>query len=165
MTTTSKPERTPRDKLLSTGDVSASLGMSSHEVRNFLARVPVAKKGKRGGNYYKLSDVNRAAASIAQVSTNEALPGTKEWHEVERIKRQVSKLDVELDNLRGKVIPRDKVRSSVTALCLEFRKHLDEMETKLPPLVAGLTPTEAQSRIADYNTAAREQLRNHEDNY
>jgi hypothetical protein len=44
-------------------------------------------------------------------------------------------------------------------------KHLDEQEAKLPPLVAGLTPTEAQPIIAQYNTKVRHALSNYAANY
>jgi len=42
---------------------------------------------------------------------------------------------------------------------MEFAKHLDEMESKLAPMVAGLTPTEAQPVIIAYNAKLRETLR------
>ena len=60
--------------------------------------------------------------------------------------------------MRGKVLDREDVRAGVMAICQEFAKHLDEQEAKLPPLVAGLTPTEAQPIIAQYNTKVRDAL-------
>jgi len=57
------------------------------------------------------------------------------------------------------------VRAGVMAICQEFAKHLDEQEAKLPPLVAGLTPTEAQPIIAQYNTKVRDALSKYAANY
>jgi len=78
---------------------------------------------------------------------------------VEKIRRQVEKLDVELDGMRGKMLDREEVKRATMALCMEFAKHLDEMESKLAPMVAGLTPTEAQPVIIAYNAKLRETLR------
>jgi hypothetical protein len=163
MTTAAKPtrKRAPaKQTLLTINDVAQKLDMSYHEARNFLVRVPVAKTGDRGAHLYALEAVTAAHKTTASQSGNEAQPGTKEWHEVEKIRRQVEKLDVELEGIRGKVLDRDEVKRETMALCMEFAKHLDEMESKLAPMVAGLTPTEAQPVIMQYNAKLRETLRN-----
>ena len=163
MTTATKPtrKRAPaKQTLLTINDVAQKLDMSYHEARNFLVRVPVAKTGDRGAHLYALEAVTAARKTSASESGNEAQPGTKEWHEVEKIRRQVEKLDVELEGIRGKVLDRDEVKRQTMALCMEFAKHLDEMESKLAPMVAGLTPTEAQPVIQQYNAKLRETLRN-----
>ena len=139
-------------------DVAQFLQVSQTEARNFLARVPVAKVGTRGAHLYKPQDVRDALEARQTEAGNQALPGTNEWHEVE-------KLDVELEGMRGKVLDREDVRAGVMAICQEFAKHLDEQEAKLPPLVAGLTPTEAQPIIAQYNTKVRDALSKYAANY
>ena len=141
-------------------DVAQFLQVSQTEARNFLARVPVAKVGTRGAHLYKPQDVRNALKARQTEAANQAMPGTKEWHEVEKIRRQVEKLDVELEGIRGKVLDRDEVKRQTIALCMEFSKHLDEMESKLAPMVAGLTPTEAQPVIQQYNAKLRETLCN-----
>ena len=146
-------------------DVAQFLQVSQTEARNFLARVPVAKVGTRGARLYRLEDITKAREANAEEAGNQALPGTKEWHEVEKIRRQIEKLDVELEGMRGKVLDREDVRAGVMAICQEFAKHLDEQEAKLPPLVAGLTPTEAQPIIAQYNTKVRDALSKYAGNY
>ena len=78
---------------------------------------------------------------------------------MEKLKRQVDKLDHELDTIKAKVIPIDEVRSQIMKLALEFRKTLDEMESKLPPMVSGMEPQDIQSIIKDYNRALRQTLR------
>jgi hypothetical protein len=164
MTKPAKPTRKKSSStppLLTIADVAQKLDMSYHEARNFLIRVPIAKTGARGAHLYTLEAVTEARKTSANESGNEAQPGTKEWHEVEKIRRQVEKLDVELDGLRGKMLDREEVRRATMALCMEFAKHLDEMESKLAPMVAGLTPTEAQPVIIAYNAKLRETLRAH----
>ena len=163
MTTATKPtrKRAPaKQTLLTINEVAQKLDMSYHEARNFLVRVPVAKTGDRGAHLYALEAVTAARKTSASESGNEAQPGTKEWHEVEKIRRQVEKLDVELEGIRGKVLDRDEVKRQTMALCMEFAKHLDEQESKMAPMVAGLTPTEAQPVIMQYNAKLRETLRN-----
>jgi len=146
-------------------DVAQFLQVSQTEARNFLARVPVAKVGTRGAHLYRPEDVRDALEARQTEAGNQALPGTKEWHEVEKIRRQVEKLDVELEGMRGKVLDREDVRAGVMAIYQEFAKHLDEQEAKLPPLVAGLTPTEAQPIIAQYNIKVRDALSKYAGNY
>jgi len=168
MTTTSNrtnAKTSKSERLLGISDVAQKLDMSYHEARNFLVRVPVASTGERGAHLYKLEDITKAREANAVEASNEAQPGTKEWHEVEKIRRQVEKLDVELEGMRGKVLDREDVRAGVMAICQEFAKHLDEQEAKLPPLVAGLTPTEAQPIIAQYNTKVRDALSRYAANY
>ena len=102
MTTTSNrtnAKTSKSEKLLGINDVAQKLDMSYHEARNFLVRVPVAKTGERGAHLYRLEDITKAREANAEEAGNQALPGTKEWHEVEKIRRQVEKLDVELEGM------------------------------------------------------------------
>ena len=54
---------------------------------------------------------------------------------------------------------------SIISTLAENLENLDEQEAKLPPLVAGLTPTEAQPIIAQYNTKVRDALSKYAANY
>jgi hypothetical protein len=153
-----KTSRPKQPKLWSTSQVAEQLQISTAQARNLLGMVPVAKRTPRGDKFYKIEDVKTALTNTRQ-SGNHAEEGSREWYEVEKLKRQVDKLDHELDTIKAKVIPIDEVRAQVMKLALEFRKTLDEMESKLPPMVSGMEPQDIQSIIKDYNRALRQTLR------
>ena len=148
-TTKKAKPRIPKG-LWSTSEVCEQLHFSMAQARNILAMVPAVKQTPRGDKYYEPEKVKEALAKIRNTS-NHADEGSREWYEVEKLKRQVDKLDHELDKLKSKVIPIDEVREGVMKLAMEFRKHLEEQAAKLPPLVAGLEPQDIQGVIDNYN--------------
>ena len=148
-TTKKAKPRIPKG-LWSTADVCEQLHFSMAQARNLLGMVPVAKQTARGDKYYDPEKVQEALKKTRSTG-NHAEEGSREWYEVEKLKRQVDKLDHELDKLKAQVIPVDEVREGVMKLAMEFRKHLEEQAAKLPPLVAGLEPQDIQGVIDGYN--------------
>lgn len=149
------------DDTWSTSQVAEQLQISTAQARNLLGMVPVAKRTSRGDKFYRIEDVKESLARSKQMGLtgNHANEGTKEWYEVEKLKRQVDKLDHELDTVKEKVIPVDEVKAEIMKLAIEFRKTLDDLESKLPPLVSGMDPQDIQAIITDYNKSIRQTLR------
>jgi hypothetical protein len=144
--------------LWSTKDVQEKLGLSEKSARNFLGSVPVEKVKDRF-NWYDPKKVTDAAKAKAE--KNHADEGSKEYYEVEKLKRQISKLDFDMEVLKGKYISKEEVFQSFLSMALEFRKHLNEQFEKLPPLLAGLTPSGMQVKIRDHNEDLITKLREH----
>lgn len=134
------------------------LGLSERSVRNLLGSVPVA--GKSGhANLYESEKVLEAAKN--RTKKNEANEGSKEWYEIEKLKRQIDKLDFDLEVIKGKYLTVEDVRQGYLAQVLATRKQWLEMVEKMPPLLAGLSPSSMQVKLKDHVNESFERLRNH----
>lgn len=138
--------------------VGEKLDMSHHQVRNLLQSIPVAGTDKKA-NLYDPEKVLEAAKN--RTEKNQAEEGSREWYEIEKIKRQIAKLDFELDVSKGKYMPIEEVRTGYQSQVLATRKHWLEMVEKMPPLLAGLSPAAMQVKLKDYVNESFEKLRNH----
>ena len=154
----SKPKSGHGKDLWSTKDIQEKLGISERSARNFLGSIPIAEHRDKF-NWYDPSKVTAAWKSKAE--KNKATEGTKEWYEVEKLKRQIGKLEVELEAMKGRYIPKDDVYTSFLSMALQFRKHLTEQVEKLPPLMAGLAPSGMQVKLRDYNEEIISKCRDH----
>jgi hypothetical protein len=158
MTKPQKPKSGSAKELWSTKDVQEKLEMSEKSARNFLAAIPIAETKDRF-NWYDPEKVLEAAKN--RTEKNQAEEGSREWYEIEKIKRQIAKLDFELDVSKGKYMPIEEVRTGYQAQVLATRKHWLEMVEKMPPLLAGLSPAAMQVKLKDYVNESFEKLRNH----
>jgi len=137
------------------------LDLSYSKVRNLLQSIPVASVEKNV-NLYDSAQVIEVAKN--RTEKNRANEGSKEWFEIEKLKRQVDKLDFDLEVARGKYILIEDVRQGYIAQVLATRKHWLEMVEKMPPLLAGLAPASMQVKLKDYVNESFEKLRSHKFN-
>jgi hypothetical protein len=159
MTKPRKPKPPPIKKLWGIKEVGVELGINRDQARSLLVAIPIAEKdGQR--NLYDKELVLAAAKN--RTKKNEADEGSREWYEIEKLKRQIDKLDFELEVNRGKYLPLEDVRQGYVAQVLATRKHWLEMVEKMPPLLAGLSPSSMQVKLKDYVNEAFEKLRNHQ---
>jgi len=74
-------------------------------------------------------------------------PQSKQDWEIEKIKRQVADLDIDLAKKRGELVANDDVRRWVAEGVHAFKTELLAIPSKLAPQVVGLTIAEAEIRI------------------
>lgn len=74
-------------------------------------------------------------------------PQSKQDWEIEKIKRQVADLDIDLAKKRGELVANDDVRRWVAEGIHAFKTELLAIPSKLAPQVVGLTIAEAEIRI------------------
>jgi hypothetical protein len=159
MTKPRKPKPPPTRELWGIKEVGVELGINRDQARSLLVAIPIAEKdGQR--NLYDKELVLAAAKNRAK--KNEADEGSKEWYEIEKMKRQIDKLDFELEVSKGKYISIEEVRQGYLAQVLATRKHWLEMVEKMPPLLAGLSPSSMQVKLKDYVNESFEKLRSHQ---
>lgn len=158
VTTSRKPKPPPVKELWGIKQVGEELGLNRDQARSLLTSVKVAEKDGLA-NLYNKDDVLAAAKN--RTKKNEAAEGSREWYEIEKLKRQIEKLDFDLEVNRGKYISLEEVRQGYISQVLATRKHWLEMVEKMPPLLAGLSPSSMQVKLKDYVNEAFEGLRNH----
>lgn len=158
MTKPRKPNTHTVSELWNAKTVGEKLELSHHQVRNLLQSIPVAGRDKKS-NLYDPEKVLAAAKNRAE--KNQAEEGSKEWYEIEKIKRQIAKLDFEMEVSRGNFMSIEEVRMGYAAQVLAVRKHWLEMVEKMPPLLSGLTPAAMQIKLKDYVNESFEKLREH----
>ena len=138
--------------------VGEKLGLTHHQVRNLLGSVPVAKKNG-SSNLYDPKAVTEAAKQ--KTKKNEATEGSREWYEIEKLKRQIDKLDFDLEVVKGNYLKIEEVRHGYLGQSLAMRKQWLEMVENLPPLLSGLPPADMQGKLKHYVNEAFEKLRGH----
>jgi hypothetical protein len=158
MTKPRKVKSESRGNLWSTKDVQEKLGMSEKSARNFLASIPIAEVKDRF-NWYDPKAVTEAAKQ--KTKKNEATEGSREWYEIEKLKRQIDKLDFDLEVVKGNYLKIEEVRHGYLGQSLAMRKQWLEMVEKLPPLLSGLPPADMQGKLKHYVNEAFEKLRGH----
>lgn len=161
MTNPGKPNTHNKSDLWTAKTVGEKLGLSHHKVRNLLQSVPVAGKASCNprANVYDSRLVVKAFEDGIQ--RKKARKWSKEWYEIERLKRQIEKLDHELDVMKSQYLPIEQAQLGYLAQVLATRKHWLEMVEKMPPLLAGLPPSSMQVKLKDYVNQVFEKFRNH----
>ena len=164
MTKSKKPKTHTKVELWSAKTAAEKLGVSYSKIRNILQSVPVEGKDP-DDNRASLYDSKLAMAAAAKLKSKpNAIKWSKEWYEIEKLKRQIAKLDYDLEVNRSKYLPIEEVQKGYMAQALVIRKHWLEMINKVPPLLAGLSPSSMQVKLKDYVNETFEKLRAHDFN-
>lgn len=124
-------------------NLARELGVAARTIK--LWKTIEGNPGSDSGGRYKVDDWRRWAAENGKKVPAGAT--TKSEWEVERIKRQVERLDLELKQRRGDLVPVEDVKRWAAEMVYAFRTEILGIPGKLAPQVVGLTIAEAEIRL------------------
>ena len=157
MTAKSKAYSGPRraqEWVRSERELATALGVAASTVKHWkrLPGAPIADPAGRLNVKEWMEWVTKQGKDLP------AIGGTKQEWEVERIKRQVDSLDIEIKRKRGELVHIEDVKRWCGQMVYGFRVEVLGIPGKLAPQVVGLTIAEAELRIRSAITDALTKL-------
>lgn len=137
-------------------EVAQTFGKSRETIKAQLVSLkPLGKRGTE--NIYSLPAVQAVMSKIRSKGDG---PASKDKEELEKrkLELQCDKLQIEIDQRLGKLIPVEEVRRHFATHTAAVRAHLLKLPAELCPLLEGLTIGAMEKKAKRYNLEVMKRL-------